>query len=109
MATADASVVAAVRRKLNVTWEDEGTDARVADVIAAVSPSLALRCGMDPTHAFSEGEPEWPLFLNACLYEWSDALDDFWRNYAEEIAAAHLRNFVAALDAAADATTDDEG
>ena len=103
MASVSTDVMAAVKRKLNVTWVDEGTEARVSDVIAAVSPSLALRCGMDAEHEFVEGEPEWPLFLNACLYEYSDALDDFWRNYATEVAAAHLRNFIA------DVNDEDEG
>ena len=32
--------------------------------------------------------PAWPLYLNACLYEWSDALDDFWANYAQELSCA---------------------
>ena len=89
--TVDATL-AAVRRKLNITWADEGTDARVQDVIASVTPVLARRCGLDEGHAFAEGQPEWALFLNACLYEFSDALDDFWQNYAGEIAEAHLLN-----------------
>ena len=84
--------LAAVRRKLNITWEDEGTEARVRDVVAAVSPALAPRCGLPANHAFAAGEPEWALFLNACLYEFSDALDDFWDNYASELAEAHWRN-----------------
>lgn len=94
---ADQNIIDAVRRKLNITWEDEGTDARIADVIAAVSPALALRCALDVDHKFSDGEPEWALFLSACLYEFSDALDDFWENYASEISAAHLRNFIAGV------------
>lgn len=92
-----ADRIAAVRRKLNITWEDEVTDARVSDVIAAVTPALALRCGLDQSFEFSEGDPEWPLFLNACLYEFSDALDDFWKNYAGEVGEAHLRNAIAAV------------
>lgn len=84
----------AVRRKLNITWDDDVTDQRVADVVETVSPALALRCGLPSSHAFAQGEPEWALFLNACLYEFSDALDDFWRNYAEEIGEAHMRNTI---------------
>lgn len=87
---------AAVRRKLNITWEDDGTDARVTDIIGAVSPELALRCGLDASHVFAPTDPEWPLFLNACLYEFSDALDDFWTNYASSIAIAHVRNTICA-------------
>lgn len=92
-----AERIAAVRRKLNITWDDEDTEARVDDVIASVSPTLALRCGLESAHEFNEGEPEWFLFLNACLYEFSDALDDFWTNYAAELGEAHLRNVVAGV------------
>ena len=93
-----AETLAAVRRKLNITWEDEGTYGRVTDVIASVSPTLALRCGLDQSHEFAEGEPEWQLFLNACLYEFSDALDDFFVNYNFELMEAHLRNTIASMD-----------
>ena len=93
-----ADRIAAVRRKLNITWEDDVTDARVNDVIAAVTPTLALRCGLASDTEFDEGMPEWALFLNACLYEFSDALDDFWKNYAAEVGESHLRNTIAAVD-----------
>lgn len=96
---ADATTLAAVRRKLNITWNDEGTDARVADVVASVSPTLALRCGLEADHDFTASDAEWGLFLNACLYEFSDALDDFWGNYAGELMAAHLRNVAGGDDA----------
>lgn len=80
---------AAVRRKLGVTWEDASTEDRMADVVASVSPALAARLGYPADHAFSVADgPAWPLYLNACLYEWSDALDDFWTNYAQEISCA---------------------
>lgn len=91
--------LAAIRRKLNISWEDERTDARVSDVVASVSPALALRCGLDADHTFTQTDPEWGLFLNACLYEYSDAMDDFWTNYAGELLAAHLRNVVGGSDA----------
>lgn len=86
---ADESSLAAVRRKLNVTWEDAATEARIADVETSVSPALAARLGYPADHAFSVADgPAWPLYLNACLYEWSDALDDFWANYAQELSCA---------------------
>lgn len=92
MATDYHDVAPSVRRKLNVTWIDQQTEERLEDVVDTVAPALAPRCGLPADHAFRKCEPEWALFLNACLYEYSDALDDFWRNYAEEIGEAHLRN-----------------
>lgn len=88
---ADDSSLAAVRRKLNVTWEDAATEARIADVVASVSPALSARLGYPADHAYTVADGQaWALFLNACLYEWSDALDDFWDNYAEDLAATRL-------------------
>lgn len=99
MAADDAA--AAVRRKLGVTWEEASTEDRIADVVAAVSPALAARLGYPDGHAFSASDgAAWPLFLNACLYEWSDALDDFWANYAAELSWA--RALVTAPAAAQD-------
>ena len=92
----NAETLQAVRRKLNVTWDDVGTNLRIEDVINTVSPVLARRCGLDEGHVFAEGQPEWGLFLNACLYEFSDALDDFWENYAGDVGEAHLLNVAGA-------------
>ena len=76
----DAERLAAVRCRLNVTWESAETDARLVQAIQAVTPAL--------THAFSPDDGEaWGLFLMACLYDFSDALDDFWGNYAEDVRA----------------------
>lgn len=85
----DEERLAAVRRKLNVTWESAETDGRLTQVIQSVSPALAHRLSWPASHAFSPDDGEaWGLFLNACLYEFSDALDDFWGNYAEDVRAA---------------------
>lgn len=98
--------LAAVRRKLNVTWDDEGTEARIEDVIDAVSVPLAKRCGLPADHVFAKTDPEFALFLNACLYEFSDALDDFWDNYAPDIAAAHWENAIGEAISDGEATSD---
>ena len=90
MANVDAAVMAAVRRKLNVTWTDEDTDARLQDVVETVSPRLARLVGYPSTHEFTSADDAWGLFLNGCLYEFSDAWDDFERNYANEILSTSL-------------------
>lgn len=91
MANVDAAVMAAVRRKVNVTWTDETTEARLQDVVDAVSPRLAPLLGYPADHAFSKSDgPAWGLFLNGCLYEFSDAWDDFTQNYAQEILSVRM-------------------
>ena len=86
MANVDAAVMAAVRRKLNVTWTDVDTDVRLQDVVEAVSPRLASLLGYPSDHEFTSADGSaWGMFLNGCLYEFSDAWDDFTANYASEI------------------------
>lgn len=93
MTSSNPSVMAAVKRKLNVTWEDETTDARIQDVVDVVSPRLASLLGFDPMYAFSPADGmAWGLFLNGCLYEFSDAWDDFAANYASEILSVRIHN-----------------
>ncbi len=104
--TAQSALLNAVRRKLHVTWNDEGTDARVQDVVDAVSPRLASLLGLDATHDFSKEDGEaWGLFLNACLYEFSDAWDDFVGNYEREIQSVRLLNIATATEGDWDAET----
>lgn len=76
-----------VRRKLNITWEDPITDARVVDIINSAIPDLKHRLGItDPEFDFSEAGTENTLFLAYCLYEWNHCLNEFFDNYAAMIA-----------------------
>lgn len=84
----------AVKRKLNITWDDEVTDKRVDDVIETAGAALGRAIGLDISYAESMSMLERPdmagLLANACFYEWSNALDEFWINYADEIQRARL-------------------
>ena len=91
----DSATLNAVRRKCHVTWTDDdaenGTNARLRDVVATVSPRLSSLVGYPSDHAYtSADDPAWGLFLNGCLYEFSDAWDDFEKNYATEILSTRL-------------------
>lgn len=86
-------VMDAVRSKLNVTWDSDVTDARLELVVDTVTPALNGRLGFESSHEFTRNDGEaWGLFLNACLYEFSDALDDFWVNYGAAIRSCRLLN-----------------
>ena len=102
MAALDAAVIAAVRRKLHITWEDETAWMRIEDVIDTVSPRLASLLALPEDHAFSKGDgAAWSLFLNGCLYEDSDAWDDFEAHYEREIQSVRLHNLAEVADAQA--------
>lgn len=94
----------AVRRKLRITWNDDATDARVADVAAHATPAVARLVGIDPADGTAMeamlADPEAvALVCNAAYYEWNDAMDEFRRNYADEIHAMRIRNEMEAADA----------
>lgn len=95
--------MAAVHRKLHVTWRDENTDQRVQDVVDAVSPRLASLLALEDSHIFTSKDGQaWSLFLNGCLYEFSDAWDDFVSHYEREIQSVRLLTLALAGDADAD-------
>lgn len=77
-----------VRRKLNITWNDAETDARVAEIIESAIPYLLHKLGItDPDFDFSAPGTENDLFKSLCLYEWNHASrDEFEDNYHRTIA-----------------------
>ena len=87
---------AQVKRKLNITWEDDDTNNRVEDIILAAIPALIHRLGIaDPDFDFSEAGMENVLFLAYCLYEFNHALHEYEDNYASLLAQARAKHEVA--------------
>lgn len=84
-----------VKRKLNITWEDEDTNARVDDIIGEVSPYLTHKLGLPAEFDFSAPGTERSLFLSCCLYEWNHIPRDEWEeNYKHTIADVRARHEV---------------
>ena len=67
-----------VKRKLNITWEDAETNARVDDIMSSVDPYLRHKLGVSAELDFSAPGPERDLFLSCCLYEWNHIPRDEW-------------------------------
>jgi hypothetical protein len=88
-----AVINAAVRRKLNVTWSDNDTDARIADVIAKSEATMRRLCDC-PGDATTWDDEDVGLLLDACLYEFSNAADDFRVNYADAVQACRMKHEV---------------
>lgn len=81
-----------VKRKLNITWEDDETTARVNDIMASAVPDLIDKLGItDSEYDFSKAGTENTLFLAYCLYEWNHALNEFDENYARLIAQVRAK------------------
>ena len=76
-----------VKRKLNITWEDEETTARINDIINSAIPDLKHKLGItDAAFDFSVSGAENTLFLAYCLYEFNHCLNEFDENYSRLIA-----------------------
>lgn len=82
---ADNTLTALVKRKLDITWSDEETDARVADIIAAAEPTMRHKLGLPESYDFAAVGQERSLFLSYCLYEWNQAANEFDGNYLNDI------------------------
>lgn len=81
-----------VKRKLNITWEDAETTQRLFDMIPSVKEKLRYKLGIvNKDFDFSASGLENELFLNACLYEFNHASDDFDKNYANDIMQSRMR------------------
>ena len=84
-----------VQQKLNITWSDTVTNARIEEIINNAIPDLIHRLGItDEEFDFSVPGAENNLLLNYCLYEWNHCLNEFFDNYAESIAQIRARNEV---------------
>ena len=84
-----------VRRKLNITWEDDDTTARINDIINTAIPDLIHKLGItDPDFDFATAGAENKLFLAYCLYEWNHAANEFDENYHNDIAQVQARHAV---------------
>lgn len=85
-----------VKRKLDITWNDEDTDRRVADIVDSVSPILRHKLGItDSEFDFSKAGQEHDLFLALCLYKWNHVDNEFDDNYENEIAQCQAVHEVA--------------
>ncbi len=87
---------AQVKNKLNITWEDEDTTARVENIVKSAIPYLKHKLGItDPDFDFAEEGNENTLFLACCLYDYNHASrNEFEDNYSYLIADIRAKNAV---------------
>ena len=88
-----------VKRKLNITWSDEDTDARVDDLVSSAQVTLRHKLGLPDEFDFSTAGLENVLFLAWCLYEWNHAANEFDANYLGDILQVRQKHEVSAYEA----------
>lgn len=98
-----------VRLKLNITWHDPETDARVAQIIDSAIPYLLHKLGItDLEFDFSAPGMENTLFLACCLYDWNHVpRREFEDNYRDTIGDVQRLNDVKYYKAQQEAGADE--
>lgn len=74
-----------VKQYMSLTWLDGATDVRLQLIIQNGIADLDGKSGEKNDYTVS-GRAQ-SLLLNRTMYEWSNALDDFYINYRNEIVA----------------------
>ena len=88
-------LLAQVKRKLNITWSDPDTNARLEEIIDSTILDLKHKLGIvDENFDFSVAGAENTLFMAYCLYEWNHVLNEFDENYARMIAQVRAKHEV---------------
>lgn len=91
----EPTLIGQVRRKLNITWEDDDTTARIEEIIESAIPTMIHKLGIaDPDFDFSVPGMESNLFRSYCLYEWNHCVNEFDDNYSNEIAQVRAKHEV---------------
>lgn len=91
----DPILFSEIKRKLNITWDDDETSARINEIIESAIPDLIHRLGItDPDFDFTAHGAEKSLLKNYCLYEWNHSINEFYENYADSIAQIRIKNEV---------------
>ncbi len=103
------TLLAQVKRKLNITWDDSDTTQRVNEIIASAIPDLIHRLGIpDADFDFSKAGAENTLFLAYCLYEWNHSINEFEDNYSKMIAQVRTKYEVEYYKNNSEVDTDEE-
>lgn len=72
-----------VKRHLNITWEDEETDAKIIDMMTDAEPALNHKLGAELDYSAPGAERR--LYLDYLLYAWNGCLNEFDSAYMAEI------------------------
>ena len=90
---ATEALVQQVRRKLNITWDDNDTNSRVSDIISSAEAAMTFKLGIAADAAYDFAEPgiENILFLSYCLYLYNHVENEFDDNYIGLLGQAQAK------------------
>lgn len=87
-----ADLMADVKNYLNITWDDEATDAKISGLIASAAAYLDGKLGGQPDYE-ADGMPR-TLLMEYVRYARDSALDVFESNYLVLILTAQNERLV---------------
>lgn len=87
-----ADLLADVKNYLNITWDDEATDAKIVGLIASAAAYLDSKLGGRPDYE-ADGMPR-TLLMEYVRYARDSALDVFESNYLALILTAQNESLV---------------
>lgn len=90
--TVPAALLADVKNYLNITWDDEATDAKINGLIASAAAYLDSKLGGQPDYE-ADGMPR-TLLMEYVRYARDSALDVFESNYLALILTAQNESLV---------------
>ena len=90
--TVPAALLADVKNYLNITWDDEATDAKINGLIASAAAYLDSKLGGQPDYE-ADGMPR-TLLMEYVRYARDSALDVFESNYQALILTAQQESMV---------------
>ncbi|MCD8207198.1 MAG: hypothetical protein LUD72_04585 [Bacteroidales bacterium] len=98
------------KSKLNITWDDEGTNARLEAILAESVPAVSNMVGLgfdyeedeavDGSEIFDYSQPsmERNVLMNHIAYEWNHKAELFRDAYHQDIQACRQRHALEAED-----------
>lgn len=90
------TLLAQVKRKLNITWDEPDTNETVKDIVESAIPIMKHKLGItDPNFDFAQPGSENNLFRSYCLYDYNHCTNEFDDNYANEIGQVREKHEVA--------------
>lgn len=77
------TLVEKLKERLNITWEDIFTENKLLDIVEDAKLALDHKLGAEID--YSKPGVERTLFMSYCMYVWSDCVNEFDKNYLNEI------------------------
>lgn len=72
-----------LKNYLDITWQDEHTDAKLSGILTRAQTKLCAYAGSDLS--FTEDSDELQLLLDMCRYVYNNASEDFEENYLPDL------------------------